>query len=106
VSDPRTQPVEIDLERTKHLEIRWADGHQSTIALLYLRNACPCASCRQTRLERVNNSSAVIPSEQSMPDMMIVERAELVGAYGLKIVWNDGHDTGIYDFALLRELGG
>ncbi len=41
-----------------------------------------------------------------MPDMMIVERAELVGAYGLKIVWNDGHDTGIYDFALLRELGG
>ena len=26
-----------------------------------------------------------------------------VGRYGLRIVWADGHDTGIYTFDLLRE---
>ncbi len=31
--------------------------------------------------------------------------AELVGQYGLRITWADGHDTGIYDYELLRSLG-
>jgi ATP-binding protein involved in chromosome partitioning len=30
----------------------------------------------------------------------------LVGAYGLKVVWSDGHGTGIYTFAHLRSLPG
>jgi ATP-binding protein involved in chromosome partitioning len=28
----------------------------------------------------------------------------LVGAYGLKITWSDGHGTGIYTFTHLRAL--
>ena len=28
----------------------------------------------------------------------------LVGAYGLKVKWSDGHGTGIYTFAHLRSL--
>jgi ATP-binding protein involved in chromosome partitioning len=28
----------------------------------------------------------------------------LVGAYGLRIHWSDGHATGIYTFELLRRL--
>jgi DUF971 family protein len=28
-----------------------------------------------------------------------------VGNYGLKIRWSDGHDTGIYSYDRLRELG-
>jgi DUF971 family protein len=27
---------------------------------------------------------------------------QLVGTYGLKIVWSDGHSTGIYTFDALR----
>ena len=32
-----------------------------------------------------------------------VEHAELHGAWGLKLTWNDGHDTGIFPFELLRR---
>jgi len=28
-----------------------------------------------------------------------------MGRYALRIVWKDGHDTGLYDFGLLLELG-
>jgi DUF971 family protein len=31
---------------------------------------------------------------------------ELVGSYGLRIRWSDGHDTGIYTFELLRKCCG
>jgi DUF971 family protein len=42
----------------------------------------------------------------SDPEAQVTARsAELVGHYGLRMVWNDGHDTGIYDYALLRRLG-
>jgi ATP-binding protein involved in chromosome partitioning len=31
-------------------------------------------------------------------------QAALVGAYGLRITWSDGHGTGIYPFERLRTL--
>jgi len=30
--------------------------------------------------------------------------AQLVGNYALKIVWSDGHDSGIYSFRYLRDI--
>lgn len=36
--------------------------------------------------------------------MVTAAGAELVGNYGLRIRWNDGHDLGIYDFEYLRSL--
>ena len=30
------------------------------------------------------------------------ESAELVGAWGIQIHWNDGHETGIYAWSMLR----
>lgn len=103
--DPQKQPVELNLKRTKHLEIRWADGHQSTIPLAALRKACPCASCRGTREERERNPLAVKQPEENLREMVTADSAELVGSYALRIRWKDGHDTGIYDFELLRRLG-
>ena len=31
-------------------------------------------------------------------------RIALVGAYGIKIEWSDGHDAGIYSYQTLRAL--
>jgi DUF971 family protein len=36
---------------------------------------------------------------------VIVTRLELVGHYGLKPEFSDGHDSGIYSWAYLRQLG-
>ena len=32
--------------------------------------------------------------------------AELVGNYAIRIDWSDGHSSGIYSWAFLRELHG
>lgn len=34
-----------------------------------------------------------------------MERLEPVGTYAVKIVFDDGHDTGIYTWGFLQELG-
>lgn len=105
MADPEAHPVEFVLGRTSHLMVRWADGHESQIPLAELRKACPCASCRAAREERARNPLAVVQPGESPDDMVIAETAELVGHYALRIRWKDGHDTGIYDFGLLRSLG-
>jgi ATP-binding protein involved in chromosome partitioning len=105
VSSPQSQPIELNLKRSTHLEIQWADGHRSVIPVLQLRKACPCAACRAAREERERNPLAVSQPVRDPHDMVTVDRAELVGNYGLRIRWKDGHGAGIYDFGLLRSLG-
>lgn len=107
MSSESVQPVEIDLERTKQLRIRWADGHESQIPLVTLRKACPCAGCRAQRHEEARDSGQlrVFADDHDEQAMVTAAGAELVGTYALRICWSDGHDTGIYDFGLLRELG-
>jgi fused signal recognition particle receptor len=48
--------------------------------------------------------SAVAKGQLSAGEDELADIA-LVGNYGLKVVWGDGHDTGIYRFELLRGLG-
>lgn len=45
-----------------------------------------------------------MPSGATADTMTRAASAELVGSYALRIVWADGHNAGIYDFAYLREL--
>lgn len=33
-----------------------------------------------------------------------IERMELVGNYAVRLIFDDGHDSGIYSWAYLREL--
>ena len=79
------------------LEMDW-DG-EADVAFLPardLRLACPCAGCIDEMSHRPILDPATVPAD------VAVESLELVGAYGLKIRWTDGHGTGIYTFASLR----
>lgn len=105
MSSSKTPPVELNLKRTEHLHIRWADGQESVIPLTQLRQACPCATCRAAREERDRKAPAAIRPAENQQDMVTADMAELVGNYGLRIRWKDGHEAGIYDFGLLRSLG-
>ncbi len=101
------QPAEIELKRGKELRIRWKSGESTTIPLADLRRACPCALCRDER-ERGAVSGTMLPTVRSPAEQQRqadVERAELVGQYALRIIWQDGHDTGMYDYDLLYTLG-
>lgn len=98
------RPAAFDLERTRGLRVRWSDGLEAEIPLPRLRQACPCATCRSAREEAQRNPLRVITGVASEEERTTASGAELVGRYALRIRWNDGHDTGIYDFLLLRQL--
>jgi prepilin-type processing-associated H-X9-DG protein len=66
-----------------------------------LRRACPCAACRGEAgyAGRFAHDPELRPGEEELSDI------SLVGAYGLNVVWADGHSTGIYTYEHLRALG-
>ncbi|MDA3875695.1 MAG: gamma-butyrobetaine hydroxylase-like domain-containing protein [Halothiobacillus sp.] len=39
-----------------------------------------------------------------MPRAFMIATVEGVGGYGVQIIFQDGHDRGIYPWAYLREL--
>jgi DUF971 family protein len=81
--------------------IEWdAAGHSWFYPARELRLACPCAACIQEMTGRPLLDPASVPADVR-PESIV-----LVGAYGLKVRWSDGHDTGIYGFARLLAACG
>ena len=78
------------------LLVEWDQaGHQGSFSARELRLACPCAACVEEMTGRPLLDVATVPE-----DVRPVSLA-LVGAYGLRINWSDGHGTGIYTFERL-----
>jgi DUF971 family protein len=91
-------PTQIELDRAHGLTLRWEDdGIELHFGLEELRVNCPCAECRGLR----EQGRPVWPKPSS-PQPLEAVTAELVGGWGLTIIWNDRHDTGIYPWSLLR----
>ncbi|MEZ0334259.1 MAG: DUF971 domain-containing protein [Gemmatimonadales bacterium] len=85
--------------RDDGLAVEWEQGGPETFyPARALRLACPCAGCVEEMSGRRLLDPATIP-----PDVRPLSLS-LVGAYGLKITWSDGHGTGIYTFTHLRAL--
>lgn len=90
-------PTEIGSVTEKTLTVLWSDAHRSTYSWQSLRINCPCARCK--------GESGYRPKPLSTDDIPPTIRAmsmNRVGAYALRFVWSDGHDTGIYPFPVLR----
>jgi DUF971 family protein len=96
--DERHQAQSIDVAKEVGVTVTFYDGYIARFDLLSLRQDCPCATCRSMR----DQGEDSWPRPDS-PAPLRVERAELHGAWGLNITWNDGHNTGIYPFELLRR---
>jgi DUF971 family protein len=96
------RPTRFDYEeRNRSLLIEWSDGAVHHIPFDVLRRACPCAACKGEfgYRGRFASDPELHPGEDELADI------SLVGAYGLNAVWADGHNTGIYTYERLRELG-
>jgi DUF971 family protein len=96
------RPLAIRREGNEHLVIDWSDGVRTTYTWAQLRKNCPCAGCREER-EKPPDPLRILKPEELVP-LAPVSMAP-VGRYAYKIVWSDGHDTGIYTLEWLRELG-
>jgi DUF971 family protein len=96
--DERYQPATIDVEKDESVVLTFLDGHVARFDLLTLRTQCPCAECRGRR----DQGEPVWPRTTS-PKPLRIQHAELHGAWGLAITWNDGHSAGIFPFESLRR---
>jgi DUF971 family protein len=102
-----TQPYPTKLERQPdaRLLIEWSDGARRVYRFRELRDACPCATCREKRKtpSAAANPFAILKPEETLP--LGISGMQPVGQYAYSIAFSDGHDTGIFSFELLRELG-
>ena len=95
-------PKSIKVNKKKFLEIIWEDESTSTISLKYLRDECPCATCKgETVLFKTYRPPA---KKMITPEMYMIANIETVGEYAIQIIWKDGHNTGIYSWEYLQEL--
>jgi ATP-binding protein involved in chromosome partitioning len=80
------------------LAIYWSDGQKFTYNARALRFACPCAVC----VDEFSGERKI--TLDAVPEDIALEKALPVGRYGVNLVWNDKHSTGIYTYKYLREL--
>ena len=95
-------PQKINVTKAKSLKIKWDDESATELDLKYLRDECPCASCKgETILLKTYRppKPSVITSE-----MYEIKNIEVVGDYAIQISWKDGHNTGIYSWEYLQKL--
>ena len=93
------QPIKIKVIDNKSLLISWENNEETIISLKLLRSLCPCATCRSEREARSKTYIPLLLSNQ-----IEVAAIEVVGNYAIKIRWEDGHSTGIYEFSFIMNL--
>ena len=90
-------PLEIIGLNRPDITLVWEDEHRTTYSARALRLRCRCAHCVEEMSGRPLLDPGTISSE--VRPLSIA----LVGAYGLRIHWSDGHSTGIYTFEHLHR---
>jgi DUF971 family protein len=95
-------PTKLELVGESELLIAWSDGQQRRYAFRELRDRCPCATCREKH-KTPTPLLPVLSTGEAQP--LKVLGMKPVGNYAYSINFSDGHDTGIYSFELLRQLG-
>lgn len=100
----QTHPKDISIERAEGvMTITWSDDKVSRYPLRWLRANCPCATCKETRaVAQANTDMLTLNVGPMVEPSTEVVGAEIVGNYAVRLVWSDGHDSGIYPFAGLR----
>lgn len=96
-------PKHLDLKKDQGLTVQWDDGNESFFSIVYLRRMSPSAEQKQLREEMEKNPLAILPSTPH-EGPLVATGAELVGNYAIKIVFSDGHDTGIFSWDYLRQI--
>ena len=87
------------------LLITWGDRQTLRYTAKVLRDACPCATCREKKSAEQKNpfQLTILKPEETIP--LSVRGMKPIGVYAYTIDFRDGHNTGIYTFELLRSLG-
>ncbi len=90
-------PVDIKLhKRSGVLEITFSDGMHRRLSAELLRVHSPSAEVKGHGA----GEGVLVTGKENV----LIDRVDPVGRYAVKLVFDDGHDTGLYTWALLHEL--
>jgi DUF971 family protein len=82
--------------RSRELEVRFADGMNARLSAEFLRVHSPSAEVKG----HAAGEGILVTGKESVN----VASIEPVGRYAVRIVFDDGHNTGLYTWSLLYEL--
>lgn len=106
------RPLRIERNSGNGVRIRWSNNTLHSISSRVLRDHCPSAVSRAKRGETghekpltTGRSSLLRVVEHTTTEELNLVSIWSVGRYALGMRWGDGHDTGIYPYTLLHELG-
>ena len=92
------RPTEINLhQKSRMLDVVFEDGRKYSLPVEYLRVFSPSAEVRGH-----GPGQEVLQEGKREVDINAIEP---VGVYAVKFVFSDGHDTGIYSWDYLYDLG-
>ena len=90
-------PLELRLRRASRLlEIVFADGARHALSFEFLRVHSPSAEVQG----HGPGQETLVTGKQDVG----IRAIEPVGAYAVRLVFDDGHDSGLYSWKYLREL--
>ena len=91
-------PTEIKLRtRSRLLEVAFDDGARYLLPFEYLRTHSPSAEVKG----HGPGQEVLVLGKQNVG----LSGIEPVGQYAVKLIFDDGHDSGLYSWKYLRELG-
>lgn len=91
-------PTEIKLlKRTRALQVRFSGGKTFDLPAEYLRVFSPSAEVQG----HGGGEGALVAGKETVN----IERIEPVGRYAVRLIFSDGHDTGLYTWPILYDLG-
>lgn len=91
-------PIPANIHLHKHsqtLELSYSDGQCFTLPAELLRISSPSAEVR-------GHGQPIL---QTGKKYVGISNLQAVGNYAIQIIFNDGHDTGIYSWEYLHDLG-
>ena len=98
MSEDRPWPEEIKVDlSTAMLEVRFDNGKSFKLGAEYLRVCSPSAEVR-------GHGAGQPKAVGGKRDVKIADMKP-IGNYAVRIIFDDGHDTGLYSWDYLYELG-
>lgn len=96
--EPHPRPIDIKLHQKSHLlELSFDDGTRFELPCEYLRVYSPSAEVR-----------GHLPGQEKLQlgkERVNITDIQQVGSYAVKLFFDDGHNSGLYDWRYLYKLG-
>jgi len=83
-------------KRSRELEVRFADGMNARLTAEFLRVHSPSAEVKG----HAAGEGILVTDKETVG----IKSIEPVGLYAVRIVFDDGHNTGLYTWAYLYEM--